>query len=101
MAIKKRKKVQQLPSQQLLQEIQEFITTRPNHQSETKRCIHYCLFLLCLKVGLRVTEAINFNLELEHPDPEYRGLYLLQGKRQRQRYVYITTEIIEVLKNHN
>jgi hypothetical protein len=33
----KKKQLQQLPSQQLLQEIQEFVPTRPNHQSETKK----------------------------------------------------------------
>ena len=37
MKTKKRKKLQQLPSQQVLQEVQDFIATRPNHQSETKR----------------------------------------------------------------
>jgi len=101
MKTKKRKKLQQLPSQQLLQEVHNFITTRANHQSETKRWIHYCCFLLCWKVGLRVTEAINFNPELNHPEPDYKDLYLLQGKRGRQRYVYVTPDVIEVLKKHN
>jgi len=32
-----KKRLQQLPSQQLLQEIQNFIITRPNHKSERKR----------------------------------------------------------------
>ena len=98
---KTKKRLQQLPSQQLLQEIQDFIATRPNHKSERKRWLHYCLFLLCWKTGLRITEAISFNLELKHPEPEYSDLYLLRGKRRKDRYVYITPEIIEILKEHN
>ena len=98
---KPKRRLQQLPSQQLLQEIQDFITTRPNHKGERKKGIHYCLFLLCLKIGLRITEAINFNLELKHPEPEYQELYLLRGKRSKDRYVYISPEIVEVLKKHN
>ncbi|MDR1670100.1 MAG: site-specific integrase [Spiroplasmataceae bacterium] len=98
---KTKKRLQQLPSQQLLQEIQEFIVTRPNHKSERKRWLHYCLFLLCWKAGLRVTEAIGFNLEMKHPEPEYCDLYLLRGKGSKDRYVYISPEIIEILKIHN
>ena len=98
---KPKKRLQQLPSQQLLQEIQEFISTRPNHKRESKRWLHYCLFILCWKTGLRITEAINFNLELKHPEPEYSDLYLLRGKRKKDRYVYVSPEIVETLKNHN
>ncbi|CAG8499650.1 5979_t:CDS:2 [Ambispora gerdemannii] len=77
------KNLQQLPSQQLLQEIQEFIVTRPNHKR------------------LRITEAIGFNPELKHPEPEYQDLYLLRGKRKKDRYVYIAPEIIGILKHHH
>jgi site-specific recombinase XerD len=97
----KKKRLQQLPSQQLLQEIREFIVTRPNHQSETKKWIHYSLFLLCWKAGLRVNEAINLDLQLNHPEPEYNDLYLLRGKRRKERYVYIAPEIIEELKKYH
>jgi len=34
---KPKKRLQQLPSQQLLREVQEFIAARPNHKSETKK----------------------------------------------------------------
>lgn len=98
---KVKKHLQQLPSQQLLQEIQEFIVARPNHKGETKKWIHYSLFLLCWKVGLRVSEAINLNLELNHPEPEYQELYLLRGKRWKDRYVYIDPEIVKTLKNYH
>jgi len=50
---------------------------------------------------LRITEAINFNPALEHPEPDYKGLYLLRGKRKKDRHVYINGEIIEVLRKHN
>ena len=98
---KTKKLLQQLPSQQLLQEIQDFIANRPNHKSERKRWIHYSLFLLCWKVGLRVSEAINFDLEMKHPQPEYSDLYLLRGKRRKDRYVYVAPGIIETLKKYN
>ncbi|CAJ0890554.1 2736_t:CDS:2 [Entrophospora sp. SA101] len=35
--------------------------------------------------GLRITEAIGFDLNLEHQSLEYKGLYLLRGKRQKDR----------------
>ena len=96
-----KKPLKQLPSQQLLQEIQDFISTRPNHQSERKRWIHYCLFLLCWKAGLRINEAVNFNLGLKHPEPNYGDLYLLRGKRRKDRYVYVSPEIIGILKRND
>ena len=98
---KPQKRLQQLPSQQLLQEIQDFVATRPNHKSERKRWIHWSLFLLCWKAGLRVSEAIGFDLEMKNPEPEYGDLYLVRGKRRKDRYVYVAPEIIEVLKRYN
>ncbi|MCE8163921.1 MAG: site-specific integrase [Candidatus Moeniiplasma glomeromycotorum] len=95
---KTKKRLQQLPSQQLLQEIQDFIATRPNHKSERKRWIHYSLFLLCWKSGLRVSEAIGFDLELVHPQSEYYGLYLIRGKGKRNRYIYVSEGVVSVLK---
>jgi len=97
---KVKKRLQQLPSQKFLQEIQEYIANRPNHKSEKKKWIHYSLFLLCWKVGLRVSEAISLDLELNHPELEYKDLYLLRGKRKKDRYVYIAPEIVEILKKH-
>jgi hypothetical protein len=37
MLLKKKKKIQQLPSQKVLQEVQNFIIQRSNHKSERKR----------------------------------------------------------------
>jgi site-specific recombinase XerD len=50
---------------------------------------------------LRVSEAISFDLGMQHPEPEYGDLYLLRGKRKKDRYVYVAPEIIEILKKHN
>jgi site-specific recombinase XerD len=47
---------------------------------------------------LRVSEAISLDLELSHPEPDYKDLYLLRGKRKKERYVYIAPEIVEVLR---
>ncbi|CAJ0912280.1 9075_t:CDS:2 [Entrophospora sp. SA101] len=35
--------------------------------------------------GLRITEAVSFDPNLEHQSPEYKGLYLLRGKRAKER----------------
>ncbi|CAG8464388.1 32559_t:CDS:10 [Gigaspora margarita] len=37
--------------------------------------------------GLRITEAISFNPELKHPEPEYQDLYLLRGKRKKDQFL--------------
>jgi len=95
------KPLQQLPSPQLLNQVNDYIINRKNKRHESKRWIHYCLFLLGWKAGLRVSEAINFDPNLEHPASEYKGLYLLRGKGSKERYVYIAPQIIKVLKSHN
>ena len=99
--MKTKKPLQQLPSPQLLNQVNDYIINRKNKRHESKRWIHYCLFLLCWKAGLRVSEAINFDYNLEHPVSEYKGLYLLRGKRNKERYVYIASPVIKVLKSHN
>ena len=44
---------------------------------------------------------IDFNLALEHQQLEYKGLYLLRGKRQKERWVYISPEVIKELKKRD
>lgn len=90
-----------LPNNQLLQQIWDYISTRPNKKGEYKSLLHQCLFLLCWKVGLRVTEAINFDLNLEHQETEYKNLYLLRGKGKKERWVYVSSEIVKELKKRN
>lgn len=93
-----KKKLKQLPSEEMLERITKFIIERDNHKSETKRWIHYCIFILCLKSGLRVSEAINFDLNLEHPSPEFKNLYLILGKGEKRRYIYLSPEMSSELK---
>ncbi|RHZ35861.1 tyrosine-type recombinase/integrase [endosymbiont GvMRE of Glomus versiforme] len=38
---------------------------------------------------------------MEHQNPEYRGLYLLRGKRSKERWIYISPEIIKELRKRN
>ena len=95
------KKLTLLPSQQLLQQVWDYILTRPNKKGEYKKNIHECLFLLGWKVGLRISEAISFDLVFEHQQSEYKNLYLLRGKGQKERWVYLSKEIKQELKKRN
>jgi integrase/recombinase XerD len=58
-------------------------------------------FLLCWKVGLRISEAIGFDLSLEHQEVVYKNLYLLRGKRNKERWVFVGSEIVKELKKRN
>jgi len=92
------KKLTLLPFQQLLQQIWEHLISRPKKRGEYKKEIQECLFLLGWKVGLRISEAISFDLALEHQQSEYKNLYLLRGKRQKERWVYVSPEIVNELR---
>ncbi|KLL05439.1 MAG: tyrosine recombinase XerD [Mycoplasmataceae bacterium RV_VA103A] len=96
--VKSKKVLTILPNQQLLQQIWDYLLTRKNKKGEFKKAEHECLFLLCWKVGLRISEAIGFDLSLEHQQVEYKNLYLLRGKGQKQRWVFIAPEIARELK---
>ena len=91
--LKSKKPLTTLPNNSLLNQIWDYLLTRPNKQGEFKKSLHECLFLLCWKVGLRVSEAINFDLSLEHQEPE-----LLSGKGNKKRWVYIDSNILKELK---
>ena len=90
-----------LPTNQLLQQIWDYIITRPPQQRENKKSQWECLYLLCWKVGLRITEAIGFDYNLEHQNSEYKNLFLLRGKRQKEHWVFVSPEIIKELKKRN
>ena len=94
----KKKELKVLPNQQLLSQIWDYLLTRPNKKGEFKKGTNECLFLLCWKVGLRISEAIGFDLNLEHQTPEYKGLYLLRGKGSKERWVFVANEIVKELK---
>jgi integrase len=87
-----------LPNLALLEQIQQKIKNAPNHRGEYKRKTHYCLFLLGQKAGLRVSEAINFDLNAK----THKGLYRLnKTKGQKERFVYIPQQVIKELKKHD
>ena len=80
------------PSPSLLNQIKQFI------QGE-KFSLNYGLFLLSWKSGLRVSEAVSFDYSLKHL--RHKDLYLVQGKGNKKRYVYVSKEITQELKaNH-
>jgi len=90
-----------LPTNQLLQQVWDYILTRPNKKGEYKKLEHESLYLLGWKVGLRISEAVSFDLSLEHQQAEYKNLYLLRGKRSKERWVFISPEIVKELKKRN
>lgn len=87
-----------LPTNQLLQQVWDYILSRPSKRGEHKKEIMEGLFLLGWKAGLRVSEALSFDLSLEHGETQYRNLYLLRGKGKKERWVYVSPEIIKELK---
>jgi len=87
-----------LPNLSLLEKIQQKIQDLENRQGEYKRKIHYCLFLLGQKAGLRVSEAINFDLENKTKKSLYK---ITKTKGKKERYVYIPQQVISELKKHH
>ena len=81
---------QQLPSPQLLNQISQFIKDHGNKN-------YFCLFLLGSQSGLRVSEAVNFNLSLK----KSKNLYLIQGKGHKKRAIYVSPAVIRELKKNN
>src|SRR3954452_21408584 len=80
-----------LPSPSLLNQINQFIQGR-------EFSLNYGLFLLSWKSGLRVSEAVSFDYHLKHP--RHKNLYLVHGKGNKTRYVYVSREIIQELKTN-
>lgn len=81
-----------LPPLSLLKKINQFI-------QGGKFSLNYGLFLLSWKSGLRVSEAVSFDYSLKHP--RYKDLYLVKGKGNKTRYVYVSSETIQMLKTNN
>ena len=84
-----------LPNPETLRQIPQQIFSIPNKPKESKRKIHYGLFLLCYEAGLRISEAVNFDLNSK----THKGLYCLnKTKGKKERYVYIPKKVISELK---
>jgi len=87
-----------LPSLQLLEKVSREVRSIPNRRKESKRRVHYGLFLLGYKSGLRVSEAVKFDLEKKNK----QGLYRIQKpKGKKERLVYVPKEVIKELKANN
>ncbi|CAI2186567.1 19698_t:CDS:2 [Funneliformis geosporum] len=81
-----------LPSLQLLEKVSREVRSIPNRRKESKRRVHYSLFLLGYKSGLRVSEAVKFDLEKKNK----QGLYRIQKpKGKSERLVYVPKEVIK------
>ena len=83
-----------LPSLSLLNKISQFIQAQRGEIFS----LNYGIFLLGWKSGLRVSEAISFDYRLKHP--RHKDLYLVKGKGNKSRYVYVNKEIIQELKSN-
>ena len=87
-----------LPSLQLLRKVSQEIMSVPNRRGEHLRKVHYGLFLLGYKSGLRVSEAVSFDLTNKTPN----GLYKIEKpKGKKERLVYIPKKVIKELRKHN
>jgi integrase len=87
-----------LPTQQLLEKVSREIMSVPNRKRESKRKAHYGLFLLGYKAGLRISEAVGFDLE----NKTEKGLYRIERpKGKRERLVYVPKKVIRELRKHN
>ena len=87
-----------LPSLAELAKVSEKIMSVPNRKKENKRGVHFCCYLLCSKAGLRVSEAVNFDLA----NKTRHGLYRIERpKGKKERLAYIPKKVIGELKKHN
>jgi len=87
-----------LPSLQLLEKVSQEIMSVPNRKRESKMGVHYGLFLLGYKSGLRISEAVGFDLANKTPN----GLYRIEKpKGKKERLVYIPKKVIRELRKNN
>ena len=87
-----------LPSLQLLEKVSRRIMSVPNRKKESKRRVHFCLFLLGYKSGLRISEAVGFDLG----NKTKGGLFRIEKpKGKKERLVYVPKRVIRELRKHN
>ena len=87
-----------LPSLAVLERIGEEIRSVPNRCKESKRGVHFCCFLLCHKSGLRISEAVRFDLTTKNKQGLYR---IKKPKGKKERLVYVPKEVIKELRKSN
>jgi integrase len=84
-----------LPSLGDLAQIREKVKQIPNKKGEYLRRVHYGCYLLCSESGLRISEAVKFDLSAKNK----KGLYRINKcKGNKTRYAYVSKEIIQKLK---
>lgn len=98
-SVKRKKTI--LPSEQKIHEVWDYLINRPNLKGETKKPLHECLFLLCWKAGLRISEAIGFSFDFPHPDSDKKGLFSIRGKGEKDRWVFLNPQLISELKKRS
>jgi integrase len=69
-----------------------------NRQGEYKRQIHYGCYLLCSQSGLRVNEAVKFDLKAKTKKSLYR---IEKPKGKSERLVYVPKKVVKELKASN
>jgi site-specific recombinase XerD len=79
-----------LPDQPLFNKISQHVSQQGGE--------NFCLFLLGSQAGLRISEAVSFDYNLKHP--RHKNLYLVKGKGNKTRYVYVSKEVIQELKTN-
>lgn len=87
-----------LPSLKELELVKEKIKQIPNKKGEYLRGIHYGCFLLCSQSGLRISEAVRFDLNTK----TRKGLYRIEKpKGKKERLVYVSSSVISEIKKQN
>jgi integrase len=87
-----------LPSLAELARVRGKIKQVPNKRGEYLRRVHYGCYLLCSESGLRISEAVKFDLSAKNK----KGLYRINKcKGNKTRYVYVSKEVIRELKTNN
>ena len=85
-----------LPTKKMLKSARAAAQQVAQQSSERKGNIHYGVFLLCFGAGLRVSEAVNFDLSKQES-----GLFLVPSKKNQVRKVAVNEQIVQELKANN
>lgn len=86
------------PSLRELELVRGKIKQIPNQRGEHLRKTHYGCYLLCSQAGLRISEAVKFDLNAKNRKELYR---IEKPKGKKERLVYVSKEVIQELKANN
>jgi len=86
------------PSLGELELVRKGIENIRNKRGEFLQGIHYGCYLLCSESGLRISEAVKFDLNSK----TRQGLYRIsKPKGKKERLVYVSPQVIKELKKNN